>query len=298
MPISARYVARETAANLWRNRLMAIAAVLTVGVSLSLVGTALLLRQAVNDQLVALGDNVNLQVFVKPSASIAQIATLRAQISETPQVRSFTYLDHLQSYDQAKRLFEEEQGPNGNVIISALTPQTTPPVFEIQLVHPGDAATVAAVFQGQTGVYNVAFPSKSIHDLQSLSNVVQVVLLVLALVLLISAVVLMLNAIRMAIFSRRREVGVMRLVGATAWFIRLPFMVEGLVQGILGSLLAIGIVLLGDLGIRALIHHFPLFHRAVVPGHDVFVTEVIVVLVGLIVGVVGSAVAVRRFLDA
>jgi cell division transport system permease protein len=297
MPISARYVARETASNLWRNRLMAIAAVLTVGVSLSLVGTALLLRQAVNDQLVALGDNVNLQVFVQPNASSSTIATLRSQIAETPQIRSFTYLDHQQSYEQAKRLFEDQQGSNGNVIISALTPQTTPPVFEIQLVNPSDASTVAAVFQGQPGVYNVAFPSKSIHTLQSLSNVMQIVLFVLALVLLISAVVLMLNAIRMAIFSRRREVSVMRLVGATAWFIRLPFMTEGLVQGVLGSMLAIGIVLLGDLGIQALIHHFPLFRRAVVPGHDVLVTEIIVVIVGLVVGVAGSAVAVRRFLD-
>lgn len=297
MPISARYVARETASNLWRNRLMAIAAILTVAVSLSLVGTALLLRQAVNDQLVALDQNVNLQVFVQPAATNAQIATLREQLSQTPQVKSFTYLNHLQSYEQAKRLFQEEQGPTSNVIISALTPATTPPVFEVQLVHPGDAVTVAAVFQGQPGVYNVAFPSKSIHDLASLSNVMQIVLFVLAIVLLTSAVVLMLNAIRMAIFARRREVSVMRLVGATAWFIRLPFMVEGLVQGILGALLAIAIVLLGDVGIRALIHHFPLFRHAVVPGHDLLVTEIIVVLVGLIVGVAGSAVAVRRFLE-
>ena len=297
MPISARYVAKETVSNLWRNRLMAIAAVLTVGVSLSLVGTALLLRQAVNDQLVALGDNVNLQVFVKATASNSTIATLRSEIASTPQVRSFTYLDHQQSYDRAKQLFQDQEGQNASVIIQALTPATTPPVFQIQLVNPNDAATVASVFQGQPGVYNVSFPSKSIHTLQSLSNVMQIVLLVLALVLLVSAVVLMLNAIRMAIFSRRREVGVMRLVGATAWFIRLPFMAEGLVQGVLGSILAIGIVLLGDLGIQALIHHFPLFRRAVVPGRDVLVTEIIVVLVGLVVGVGGSAVAVRRFLD-
>ena len=297
MPISARYVAKETASNLWRNRLMAIAAVLTVGVSLSLVGTALLLRQAVNDQLVALGDNVNLQVFVQPTASNSTIATLRSDIASTPQVRSFSYLNHQQSYDRAKQLFQDQEGRDASVIISALTPASTPPVFLIQLDNPNDAATVASVFQGQQGVYRVSFPSQSIHTLQSLSNVMQIVLLVLALVLLISAVVLMLNAIRMAIFSRRREVSVMRLVGATAWFIRLPFMAEGLVQGILGSLLAIGIVLLGDLGIQALIHHFPLFRRAVVPGHDVLVTEIIVVLVGLVVGVAGSAVAVRRFLD-
>lgn len=297
MPISAGYLARETAANLWRNRMMALAAMLTVAVSLSLVGTALLLRQAVNDQLVALDANVNLQVFVQPSASQSEIAALDSALKETPQVHSFVYLDHQQSYDQAVKLFQAQQGQNANAIISALTPATTPPVFEVQLIHPGDAQAVASAFQGRSGVFKVSFPSQSIHELASLSNVMQVVLLVLALVLLVSAVVLMLNAIRMAIFSRRREVGVMRLVGATAWFIRLPFMAEGVVQGLIGSALAVGIVLLGDIGIQALINHFPLFRHAVVPGHDVIVTEILVVIVGLVVGAAGSAVAVRRFLD-
>ncbi len=131
----------------------------------------------------------------------------------------------------------------------------------------------------------------------AVSNVLQTVLLVIALVLLISALVLILNAIRMAIFSRRREVGVMRLVGATSWFIRLPFMVEGLVQGLIGAMVAAGIVLLGDLGIRTLIRHFREFSSAIVPGHDVIITEILVVVMGALIGAVGSAVAVRRFLD-
>ena len=83
MPISPGYVARETATNLWRNRLMAIAAVLTVAVSLSLVGTALLMRQAVNSELVELNQNVDLQVFVNPTASLAEINSLRSTISQT-----------------------------------------------------------------------------------------------------------------------------------------------------------------------------------------------------------------------
>jgi cell division transport system permease protein len=101
----------------------------------------------------------------------------------------------------------------------------------------------------------------------------------------------------MAIFSRRREVGVMRLVGATSWFIRLPFMVEGLVQGLIGALVACGMVLLGDIGIRTLIRHFREFSSAVVPGHDVIITEIFVIVLGAIIGAAGSAVAVRQFLD-
>jgi cell division transport system permease protein len=294
MPISIGYVTRETANNLWRNRLMAIAAILTVGVSLSLVGTALLLRQAVNNSLGTLQANVDLQIFVNASAPPSQIAALKSLIEETPQVKSFRYFNHQQSYELAVHLFTEE----GELpVIKSLTVATTPPVFQCTLVHPGDAVTVAGLFTGQAGVFRVSYPAKSIHDLESISNVVQIVLLVLALVLLVSSIVLILNAIRMAIFSRRREVGVMRLVGATAWFIRLPFMVEGLVQGLVGAAVAVGMVLLGDLGIKALLHHFPQFSSANVPSHDVIVTELFVVVVGIVVGVAGSAVAVRRFLD-
>ncbi|MGO9559875.1 MAG: cell division protein FtsX [Acidimicrobiales bacterium] len=291
MPISAGYVVRETASNLWRNRLMALAAILTVGVSLSLVGTALLLRQSVNSQLAALGDNVDLQIFMKPLAPIGDTNAIKTTARETPQIKHCNYLDHQQSYEQMVALFRSQPD-----IVKVLTPATTPPVFQCTLVHPKDASAVANLFNTQAGVYEVTFPAQSIRTLIALSNVLQIVLFTIAVVLLLSAVVLILMAIRMAIFARRREVAVMRLVGATAWFIRLPFMVEGLVQGLLGAVVAVGIVLLGDIGIRTLLHRFAEFQSAVVPGHDVIVTEILVVIVGMVVGVVGSAVAVRRFL--
>ena len=111
---------------------MAIAAVLTVAVSLSLVGTALLLRQAVNNELVQLNQNVDLQVFVQPTASPAQIATLRTTISQTPQIRKFVYLDHEASYQLACQI-------SGPTVCSVLTPATTPPVFRCTLTDPGAA---------------------------------------------------------------------------------------------------------------------------------------------------------------
>jgi cell division transport system permease protein len=292
VPISIGYVSRETATNLWRNRLMAIAAILTVAVSLSLVGTALLLRQAVNNELVQLNQNVDLQIFLQPSVSNAEVSSLQSTIRQTPQIRTVAYLDHQQSYDLMKRLFQGQE-----LVYSVLTPSETPPVFRCTLVDPAAAATVASVFQRLPGVYMVTWPSQAAHTLTAISNVLQVVFLVLAVVLLVSALVLILNAIRMAIFARRREVGVMRLVGATSWFIRLPFMVEGLVQGLIGSLVAVGIVLLGDAGIRTLIRHFKQFQAAVVPGHDLIITEILVVVAGALIGAIGSAVAVRRFLD-
>ncbi len=291
MPISTGYVARETASNLWRNRLMAVAAILTVGISLSLVGTALLLRQSVNHALVALGDNVDMQIFMKASAPPGDTNAVSTTLKQTAQVKRCSYLDHQQSYEHARALFA--QHPE---IVAVLTPKTTPPVFQCTLVHPKETAVVANIFKHQPGVYEVTYPAQSIRSLTTLSSVLQIVLFVLAVLLLLSAVVLILMAIRMAIFARRREIAVMRLVGATAWFIRLPFMMEGLVQGLVGAIVAGGIILLGDLGIRALLHRFAEFQLANVPNHDLIVNEILVVLIGIFIGVAGSAVAVRRFL--
>ncbi len=294
MALSLEYFAKETASNLWRNRVMGLAAVLTVAVSLSLVGTSLLLRQAVNRQVSQFGANTSLAIFVNPSATTQQQADIRSTISQTPQITHCTFLNHEQSYEQAKRVLA-----SAPAAVSVLTPATTPTVFGGQLSNPADATTLMATFQGVPGVYMATSPVQSIHVLEQVTNVLQVVLIVIALLLLVSSLVLILNAIRMAIFARRREVSVMKLVGATNWFIRVPFMLEGLVQGLLGSAVAVFVVLLANLGVGYLVHryHVSVLSSTVLPAHDVLMTELIVVLVGAVVGVAGSTVAVRRFLD-
>jgi cell division transport system permease protein len=292
VPVSIDYVAKETAANLWRNRVMALAAVLTVAVSLSLVGTALLLRQVVNRQIGVWSNNVSLQVFMNANATPQQINEVRLLYKQEPQITSCTYLDHEQSYQQARQVLSGEP-----TAIEALTPAITPTVFRCQLQNANDAPAVAAVFAGIPGVFQgkAQFPAQSIRTMQKVTNILQIVLLVVAIVLLISSLVLILNAIRMAIFARRREVGVMKLVGATNWFIRVPFMLEGLVQGFVGALVAVGIVLLSNLGVNYLVSHY--LSTTALPLHQLVVTEVLVVVIGIVVGLAGSAVAVRRFLD-
>ena len=122
-------------------------------------------------------------------------------------------------------------------------------------------------------------------------------ILAIALILLLSASVLILNTIRMAIYSRRREVAVMKLVGATNWFIRVPFMFEGLVQGLFGAAVAFGFVVLGRNLLLDAIRNNELFKQFYVSSSEVLGTGVLMILVGVIVGAVGSAVAVNRFLD-
>jgi cell division transport system permease protein len=301
MGVSVEYAAKETVANLWRNRMMALAAILTVAVSLSLVGTALLLRQSVNRQIGEWSNNVSLQIFMNPGASSGQLNAVRSVISQTPQIlhHNCQYLNPEQSFAEAKKVLASEP-----TAIDALSAATVPTVFRCQLTDPKDAPTVGSIFYAngsaqQAGVYKAIWPDQSIKVMEKVTNILQVVLLAIAIVLLISSLVLILNAIRMAIFSRRREVSVMKLVGATNWFIRVPFMLEGLVQGLLGAVVAVLVVLVSNIGVRWLVNHYnvSLLSASVLPAHQLVTIEILVVLMGVAIGVIGSFVAVRRFLD-
>jgi cell division transport system permease protein len=293
MPVSSEYVVRETASNLWRNRLMTIAAVLTVAVSLSLVGAALLLKQGAARAEVLWQRGTEVMVWMKPTASKGEIAAVTRQLKVLPYVQRCGFYTHQYDYNEAKKLVGSVYTESG--VTAAQTPQS----FRCTPQHPQDANAVIRKFEGQPGVMKVTAPLAQIRTEQHVINILQWVFLLVALVLLVSAAVLILNTIRMAIFARRREVSVMKLVGATNWFIRLPFMSEGLVQGLLGSGVAAAIVY----GLHVVLDRIgsntsgSVLAQMRMTGWEVFATDLVVVAIGVLIGTGGSAIAISRFLD-
>ena len=294
MPVSVDYVARETASNLWRNRLMTIAAVLTVGVSLSLLGSSLLLRQGVAHATTQWSHGVNVIVWTKAGASDAQRKSILGQLHQLPYVRTCEFHSQGDDFAEAKRLLTP-------TLSGVMTPGSTPGSFRCALDNANEAVGVGRQLQGYPGVKAVDVPSKEIHNIETVSRILQIVFLVLAVILLLSASVLILNTIRLAIFARRREVSVMKLVGATNWFIRIPFMFEGIIQGLLGALFAsAGVVVL-----HWVLDAFSsnkgqgnILYAMRMPPHEVVATTLVVVLIGVVIGSIGSFLGIRRFLDA
>jgi cell division transport system permease protein len=278
-----RYAFKETFVNLWRNRMMTIAAVMTVAVSLSLVGSALLLKQSAAQAAAQWQNGTRVTVWMQPTASTGEIATIRTQLSTLPLVKSCIYFNQEQDYQQAKALLPASE-------FAVLTPASMPTSFRCVPTIPADAAPIASTFQNQPGVYQVTAPEQQIREMEHAIRIIQIVCLALAAVLLLSAGVLILNTIRMAIFARRREVSVMKLVGATNWFIRIPYITEGFFQGLIGSAVAIGAV-------TALHIWYPLHNEFQLTTSAVYGTDLVVLVVGVVIGSVGSAVAIRRFLD-
>jgi cell division transport system permease protein len=295
MPVSADYVVRETASNLWRNRLMTIAAVLTVAVSLSLVGAALLLKQGAAKAEVDWQRGTQVTVWMVPNASASEISAVGKQLKSLTYVNQCVFRNHKQDWQEALQLLQTIWREGGT------TPAQTPTSWRCTPVHPEDASAVISKFSHQPGVTSVRAPLSQIRSEQKVITILQWVFIIVALVLLVSAAVLILNTIRMAIFARRREVSVMKLVGATNWFIRIPFMSEGMFQGLVGSAIAAALVyllhvVLNDLGNPAT-SPTSLLSQMRMTGWEVFATDAVVVIVGVCIGTLGSAIAIRRFLD-
>ena len=294
MAVSVDYVVRETASNLWRNRLMTIAAILTVAVSLSLVGAALLLRQGSANATGTLERGTQVTVWMQPNANSQEIAAVKTELAQLNYVsQPCAYWDKTRNFAEARRLLPSD-------VFQATTQSEMPTSFWCTPVALSDAAQVVHTFSGTAGVLSVTEPQQTIHNEETVINISKWVCLAIAVVLIVSAAVLILNTIRMAIFARRREVSVMKLVGATNWFIRVPFMSEGLLQGFIGSVLAAVVVYFVYLFInhegsgRTTSNIFTAMHMT---GSEVLLTNLVVVIVGMAIGSIGSAIAIRRFLD-
>jgi len=294
MAVSPAYVSKEAVTNLWRNRLMTAAAILTVAVSLALVGSALLLKQGASKATELWQNGVQTIVWVNPNAGPAQTDAIKSELSQSPYIKSCVYKTQAFDYSEAQKVLPADE-------IAVTTQGQYPSSYRCELNDPSQAPAVYQAFHGKPGVFDVKYPGQQIKTMQSVIRVLQWVFLAVAVILLLSASVLILNTIRMAIFARRREVSVMKLVGATNWFIRLPFMAEGMIQGLLGAGVAVLVVLALYWGIglnqARTAADSNIIHQMSLSGWEVFFTCLLVSVVGVGVGVIGSAFAVRRFLD-
>lgn len=297
MAIKLDYVVRETGANLFRNVTLTLASVLTVVVSLTLFGSALLLRQGVQNANDRFKGGIEFIVYLQPQITQDQKASLERDLKANPDVKQYTFVDQDQTYEEFKRLFQ-----NSPQLVETVTADILPPSFRVapRIQDPEVVKALGDQFQGKSGVYEVVFAFEVVQRIQETFNKIGVRFLAAAVLLLVAALMLILNTIRVAMFARRREIEVMKLVGATNWFIRIPFIVEGIIQTLLGAAAAVGIM---TFLIRPFIDELsrdrvlPIFQGFVITDSNLLYTNIFVIGVAALIGAVGSAVAVSRFLD-
>jgi len=294
------YAFRETWASFRRNLTLTAAAVLTSAVSLLLVGVTFLVQRGFDNLLVLWKGDVQLIVFMTPDATAENVAYVDGVIRSQPNVvdvNKLAYLDKPASYAEAQQLFAGDP-----TMLSLLTPETIPTQFKIVSLTDDSALlrSLADQYRILPKVQGVSLAEDEFEVISTLSGFVRTVTIVMSLVLLAVAVTLIWNTIRTAMFARRREIEVMKLVGATNWFIRIPFMLEGLLHGLIGGVLSCG-------GLWGLNRAWESGVAGFKPGTGVsslvvpsgYVSGVMILLlaIGALAGAIGSGIAASRFLD-
>lgn len=298
MAIRVDYVVRETTNNLLRNLLLTFASVITFTVSLGIMGGAVLVKDGVDHAFVRWRNDVEFIVYMQPGATKEQIDAVRKELNSSPQVKSIQFVDAEATYKEFKDMFKDEPQITENV-----DAQQLPQSFRVRPKNPRSqiVAELGQSFENRKGVYKVDFPAAAIRDLERTFDQLSTMFVALAIVLLVASFLLIMFMIQAAVFARRREIEVQRLVGATNWFIRIPFLLEGAVHAIIGWIMATVALAGMTFGWRRIfssknIQSF--FGDINWTNGNVAMASVLMLVVALAVGTFSSALAVSFYLKA
>lgn len=294
-----RYMFREMWASLSRQLTLTFAAIITATVSLFLFGMTLLIQRAFDNQLSEWTGGVEMIVYVKHGAAVDEVEFIRAQLdAQDTLIDTVEYCDEACTYADAQKVFAADTDA-----LELLTPDIIPSSFKLKPVDTDSGQALSSLkdlVEGLPNVISVKTPDEAVAVLGELKSFFGPRTLVMALVLLFASALLIWNTIRTAMFARRREIEVMKLVGATNWFIRLPFMLEGLLQGVIGGVLGSGALLFMNAdwtsGMEAIDSNAGIKGFVVTDGYPWWVC-LSMVLLGALVGAVGSGTAASKFLD-
>ncbi|HUQ21457.1 MAG TPA: permease-like cell division protein FtsX [Gaiellaceae bacterium] len=284
-----RLLFSESLRSLGANLSTTIAATMTVLIGMFLLGLFI----ALGSWVVSWSDHVKrellVKVFYKQDATEAQINDVRAQLEADPRVKKVTFVSAEQALERMQKKFPE--------LTANLPSNPLPPSHEIVPERAEDVNAIATSLKPvPAGVDKIKYGKQTADRILRVARVIEIVFLAAVLVLLVASTLLIANTIRLSIFSRRREIEVMKLVGATNWFVRGPFMLEGLICGLLGSLVAILLLLVGkELALPAILGRIE--SSSDVEALSFLVNALILLVVGLGVGAVGSGLTLRRFLQ-
>jgi len=280
----------EVLRNFSRNAGMQMTAIGTVAITIVLLGLFLFVHAALSDSVGRLLDQIEVSAYLRSDATPAQVAAIARFLAQDPHVASAIYVPKKQG------LAELRERTSGTIDTALLTENPLPDKFRIKARQPDDVPAVAASVRRLNGVENVVYGQKIVQRLLQLGNVLRRIGIGVIAVFFAVAGIIISNTIRLTVFARRREIAIMQLVGATNTYIRLPFICEGLIDGLIGALLALGLLAAARAALwPRLLEALPWVQLTGVPlDARLFAGEL--VLVGAAIGIVASWVSVGRHL--
>jgi cell division transport system permease protein len=301
----AQFVLHEVWTGLRRNLTMTIALIVVVAISLSLLGTGLLFVKQVSNTRTYWQGKVQLSIYLCTTTSVspqchqngpataAEKNQIQSDLNALPQVQRVFYESQAQAYQHFKQDFSREPSFTNLVNKSEI-----PDSFQVKLRNAQtDFDIVAGTVQGRPGVDQIVNDSSLLAKFYKLLDGARNGVVIIAIVLLIAAILLVANTIRLSAFNRRRETSIMRLVGASNFYVQLPFLVEGVLAGLAGWLIASALlVAVKSLGLDTLQQYFP--YNVTLSATDLIEVILLAMVMGVVICGTTSFFTLRRYLRA
>jgi len=291
-----RYFLKEAFKSLVKNRLMSVASIMTVASCIFILTIAYCMARNIDHLLLQLENTMGLSVFLSEELSADDVNDLYNAVLAMDEVRGVKYI----SEDEALRRFAENLGEDSEIIEALHEDNPLRRSFEIELYSNRQQAAVIAGLQKFEGVENVRHTVEMIDLFVSINNAVGVISLVFILTLGVISIVIIMNTIKLTVNSRRFEIGIMKYVGATNWFIRWPFVIEGILIGVIGSVIPVGVCGYGYDKATEWVYSFPLLETI---GDFLSVTTLFsflspaAITLGMLMGSLGSIISMRKYLQ-
>ena len=282
------YIVKEGIAGFRRAKLAAIGSSITITISLLLVGLFYVISTNTSRLVEGVRQKVEMEAFLEEPVTRQRLNEIEQQLTSIDGVESVQFI----SKDEAAKIFKEEFGED---IHSVLDFNPLPPSFKIFLKegfrNPEKATQIHKSVVGIKGVENITYRKELLEFLDERARMLYYVGLGLGLIFGISAIFLVSNTIRLTIYAKRKSVQTMKLVGAPRWFVRAPFLIEGIIQGLIGGTIASGII-----------YYLLTFAAGLISTELSQIIQVdsifylIVIAAGMFLGFFGSAISVRKFI--
>lgn len=293
---------REGGKNVIRNGWMTFASISSIAISLLILGVFLLLTLNVNYLAQQIEQQVEIRVYLDVNITKEQTASLQTEIASIANVANVTFI----SKDEGLNYLRDKLGDSGKSLLEGFDGDNNPlnDSFTVEVVEPRQVGTVAQQIsdlnngKASKPIYRVSYGQGTVETMFKVTQIVRNIGLVLVAGLALTAMFLIANTIKITIVARRREIGIMKLVGATNSFIRWPFFIEGALLGIVGSIIPTAILLYGYWELMSSTQlDLNLLMIKLLPFNQIYYSMSGLLLgIGVLIGIFGSTLSVRKFL--
>jgi cell division transport system permease protein len=235
-----KYVLNEVLVGLWRNVTMTIAMIITMSVSLTMLGASVLMYMQVDQMKNYYYGEIEVSIFLRKDVTEAQRAAIEQAIDTSPLMAEKAYETREQAFEKFKVLWRDSPD-----FVKSVGPDSLPESFRVKLKDPEQYQAFAEQIKDLPGIQDIVDQRELLEKVFKIFNAIQVMALVVAAFMALAALMLVGNTIQVAAYSKRREVAVMKLVGASNWFIQAPFVLEAVVAGLIGAVLGFIFIFVG-----------------------------------------------------